>query len=240
MPYQIQNILRFKKPHIRVHISQHRILGQPPQILQVDSFPPPNLSSIRLTEFWDDVRGLQDLLASSIQLQTLDLCRSVRFMTGLRRLPPIKDLTLRAWPYEKNQVPEIWNFTQVKRLKLVEMPMQNFLDSLQPQSFANVTKLEYENTRCVSLLCRLVVDINHLEELDVICLAPTELIPALERHGDTLRILRLRDLSGRRPQMDERRIKEIARLCPNLNSLELDLEFSVRAQHVEVISPLNL
>jgi hypothetical protein len=240
LPIQIQNILRSEKPHIRLHINQQRIIGQPPQILQVDSIPPSNLSTIRLTEFWDDVRALQDLLAASTQLQALDLCRNVRFLTGRQRLPPIKELTLHAWPYEREQVPEIWDLTQVERLKLVEVSMRKFLDSLPPQSFANVKRLEYdENTTWVDMLQRLVENINQLEEVDVICLAPRELIPALGRHGGSLQVLKLRDLSGRRPQMDEASIGEILRLCPNLVTLALDLEFSERARDEEVIALLN-
>lgn len=156
-------------------------------------------------------------------------------MTGRPKLPPIKELTLHAWPYERDQVREIWNFTQVERLTLDQLSMRNFLNSLHPLSFANVKKLEYdENTTWVDMLQRLVENINHLEELDVICLSPKELIPALRRHGDSLQVLKLRDLSGRRPQMDEASMRELLRLCPNLVSLSLDLEFSERSRDDEV------
>jgi hypothetical protein len=236
LPIQIQNILRSEKPHIRLHINQQRIIGQPPQILQVDSIPSSNLSSIRLTEFRDDVFALQDLLAASTQLQAVDLCRNVHFVTGRQKLPPIKELTIHVWPYDREQVAQIWNLTQVERLKLVEVSMRKFLDSIPPQSFANVKKLEYdENTTWVDVLQRLVEDISHLEELDVICLSPKELIPALERHGDSLRVLKLRDLSGRRPQMDEASVGEILRLCPNLVALALDLELLERTRDDEVL-----
>lgn len=238
LPVQVQTILRTEQPHIRLHINQQRTIGLPPQRFDVDSIPPSNLSSLRLTEFWDDVRGLQDFLAASTGLQVLELCRNIRFLTGRQKLPPIKELTLHAWPYEREEVPEIWDFTHVERLKLVEVSMRNFVDSLPPQSFAKVKRLEYdENTTWVDMLQRLVEDIGHLEELDVLCLAPKELIPALQKHGGSLRVLRLRDLSGRRPQMDEESSKEILRLCPNLTTLALDLEFSERSRDDEVIAP---
>jgi hypothetical protein len=156
-------------------------------------------------------------------------------VTGRPRLPPIKDLTLHAWSYEKEEVPEIWDFTKVEQLKLDQVSMRKFVDSLPPGSFANVKKLEYdEDTTWVDMLQRLVEDVDHLEELDVICLAPKELIPALERHGDSLRVLKLRDLSGRRPHMDAVALREILRLCPNLDTLAVDLEFSQRSWDDEV------
>jgi hypothetical protein len=156
-------------------------------------------------------------------------------LTGRKKLPPIKELTFHAWPYEKEQVPEIWDFSNVERLKLAQVSMRKFLDSLPAQSFSKVKRLEYdENTTWVDMLQRLVEDIDQLEELDVTCLAPTELIPALKTHGHSLRVLKLRDLSGRRPQMNEASIKEILRLCPDLVTLALDLEFREQFRDDEV------
>lgn len=118
--------------------------------------------------------------------------------------------------------------------------MRKFVESLPPQSFVNVKKLEYdENTTWVDMLQLLVEGIDHLEELDVICIAPKELIPSLGKHGDSLQALKLRDLSGRRPQMDEESTRELLRLCPHLVTLALDLEFSARTQDGEVTGFLS-
>ncbi|PNY28534.1 Uncharacterized protein TCAP_01546 [Tolypocladium capitatum] len=167
--------------------------------------------------------SLKRLIMQSPRLQTLhyqDLGIGTSFkFQGEERVPPITDLALRSynWEHSPEEVAKHWDFSRIRSLKLVNMPVSNFFNSVYLPDFALLRTLKVEDygghlqdmrpsaTRRLYDLIK--HHINGLEALDITCHTQIFGLDAIRKHRTSLRTLRFRDHVG---------FEEDSRRCPTL------------------------
>ncbi|KAI0395178.1 hypothetical protein F5Y17DRAFT_465878 [Xylariaceae sp. FL0594] len=164
------------------------------------------------------------------------------------RMPPFRELSLRSynWNHSSAEVRRHWDFSQIRRLDLIDVPLSRFLDSVSFSDFRNLERLRLDDYSA-HLPARyhqrreevtrkqhsLIKQIRGLVELELTChvkLFPINDEEILSRHGPRLQRLRLRDYVG---FSDEERpcptlaVEDIATLSQHLihlRDLELDAD----------------
>ncbi|KPM35674.1 hypothetical protein AK830_g10894 [Neonectria ditissima] len=210
------------------------------------ALPAQLLASLKLTSpspaLSTRLGSLKRLLLQSPRLQTLHYedrgqGTSFSFQPG-ERLPPLAQLLLRSydWNHSAEVVRKHWDFSQIKALELVSVPVFNFLSSISFSDLSGLHTLHVEDyshlpdrrQEATGGLYLLIKDhIQALEVLDMTC--HTQLFPldAIEAHGRSLRVLRFRDHTG---------FVEDDRRCPTLWAGDLQL----LSQRLRLVHTLEL
>ncbi|KAJ9155659.1 F-box domain-containing protein [Pleurostoma richardsiae] len=193
---------------------------------------------------------IQELLLKAERLENFhyeDRGRGRQFTFGPDdRLPPFRELKLRCygWHHDRNQVLAHWDFSRIRSLELLSVPIYNFLSSV---SFATLADL---HTFCVEDAYAYVPDEqqrtgtrglynlvkHHIRALTTLQITGchTQLFPidAILVHGNTLETLRFRDAIGFEddwrhcPTLPVDDVLTLADHLPFLHTLELDMDIT--------------
>ncbi|KAI0012022.1 F-box domain-containing protein [Xylariaceae sp. FL0662B] len=193
--------------------------------------------------------SLKRLLLESRHMHTFhydDRGQGTRFcLAGNERLPAFEDLALRSydWDHSTDLVRKHWDFSRIRRLKLVDVPMFQFLTSVPFSELRGLHTLHYEDfsahlpdrrQEATRHLYSLVRQIRALHTLRVTCHTNLFPVDGLLRHAASLRVLRFRDYVGfgdeerRCPTVSAGDLALLARHLVHLHTLELDLDAAVR------------
>ncbi|RDA88100.1 hypothetical protein CP533_0516 [Ophiocordyceps camponoti-saundersi (nom. inval.)] len=190
--------------------------------------------------------SLKRLVLQSPHLRTMhyrDLGIGTSFsFGGSERLPAVVDLVLQSynWDHSADEVVRHWDFSQIRSLELVNMPVANFLASVRLGDFARLHTLRVEDygghlqeTRpgATLRLCELVRDhVEALETLDITCHTQLFELEAIGRHRHSLRVLRYRDHVGfeddskRCPTLARSELAALGHRLGHVHTLELDMD----------------
>ncbi|KAJ6442228.1 integral membrane protein pth11 [Purpureocillium lavendulum] len=184
---------------------------------------------------------MQSPLLQTLHYQDLGIGTSFSFR-GAERMPPIRDLVLKSydWNHSPDEVARHWDFSLIRSLKLVNMPVSNFLNSVYLPDFARLRTLKVEDygghlqdmrpsaTRRLHDLVKHHIDA--LETLDITCHTQMFGIDAIRKHGNTLLVLRFRDHVGFEqdgkpcPTLATGDLASLRERMPYMHSLELDMD----------------
>ena len=193
--------------------------------------------------------SLKELVLRSPRLHTLhheDRGQGTQFAFGPgERLPPLRDLMLRHydWRHSRESVATHWDLSQLRSLRLVSVPIFNFLSSIRFSDLAGLHTLHADDfsahlpadrrqdaARGLHLLVR-----DHIRALRALRVTlHTRLFPvdALAAHARTLEVLRLRDHVGfgdddrRCPTLPVDDLRALARHMARVHTLELDMDLA--------------
>ncbi|KAI1823648.1 F-box domain-containing protein [Xylaria intraflava] len=191
------------------------------------------------------LENLKTLLLSSPRLETLryeDRGQGTQFSFSRdERLPPIKELSLRSydWNHDSDVVRQHWDFSEIRRLEMVDVPLNQFLNSVSFTDFQHLETLclddfsmhlpdrRQDATRSQYILIK---QIRALVDLRITCHIQSFPVDGILQHAKSLRNLCFRDYVGfsdehsRCPTMDIGDLDTMARQLINLHTLELDMD----------------
>ncbi|KND92062.1 hypothetical protein TOPH_03409 [Tolypocladium ophioglossoides CBS 100239] len=89
---------------------------------------------------------MQSPCLQTLHYQDLGIGTSFKFQ-GQERVPPIADLALKSynWEHSPEDVAKHWDFSRIRSLKLVNIPVSNFLNSVYLPDFALLHTLKVED-----------------------------------------------------------------------------------------------
>ncbi|KAI1392192.1 uncharacterized protein F4822DRAFT_425403 [Hypoxylon trugodes] len=211
--------------------------------------PASNLVSLKMTSptppLTSRLESLKRLLLESRQIKTFhynDKGQGSRFsFRGNERLPAFEELSLRSydWNHSPDTVRRHWNFSRLRRLALIDVPMFQFLNSVPFSEFHQLhtlhcedhsTHLPDQRQEGTRDLYRLIQQIRALKTIKITCHTNLFPIDGLLRHADSLRDLKFRDYTGfsdERQRCPTMRIEDLSLLSHNLvhlHTLELDMD----------------
>ncbi|KAI1472314.1 uncharacterized protein F4812DRAFT_408366 [Daldinia caldariorum] len=163
---------------------------------------------------------------------------------GNERLPPFEEILLRSydWNHDADEVQRHWNFSQLRKLTLIDVPLYHFLTSVP---FAELSDLETLHCEDFSThtpdrredatrdLHRLVQGIKALCTITITCHTNLFPIDAFLRHTDSLQALSFRDYVGfgdetkQYPTMQIQDLNQLSTTLAYLNFLELGMDATV-------------
>ncbi|KAI0487397.1 F-box domain-containing protein [Xylaria cf. heliscus] len=191
------------------------------------------------------VESLKGLLLNSPRLETFrydNRGQGTQFeFSSNERLPAFKELSLRSydWNHSSTTVRQHWDFSRIRRLEMVDVPLYPFLNSVYFADFQHLDTLRLDDfsahlpnrrpdtTRGQYLLIK---QIQGLVELKITCHIPSFPIDGILQHAHSLRNLRFRDYTGfadehrRCPTVKVEDLDVISRELINLRTLELDMD----------------
>ncbi|KAI8966364.1 hypothetical protein F5Y11DRAFT_153697 [Daldinia sp. FL1419] len=168
------------------------------------------------------------------------------------RLPPFEGILLRSydWVHTAEDVRKHWDFSRLRRLTLIDVPLYRFLTSVSPEQlerireihcadFSTHTSMEdadwgtvYTDRRedATRLLHSLIGGIRALDKINITCY--TELFPidAILRHANSLKHLGFRDYLGfedetkRYPTLSIGDLTELSTKLVHLEFLEIGMD----------------
>ncbi|KAI1108536.1 F-box domain-containing protein [Nemania sp. NC0429] len=197
----------------------------PPLTARVGSLKGLLLHSRRLETFWYEDRG------QGTQFE----------FSSNERLPPFKELYLRSydWNHSAIAVRQHWDFSNIRRLEMVDVPLNPFLNSVSFADFRHLEALRLDDsgmrlpniqrdaTRGQYLLIK---QIRALAELSLTCDTQSFPVDGILQHGQCLRSLSFRDYTGffdehrRCPTIGAEDLDIMSRTLTNLRTLELDMD----------------
>ncbi|KAK8070812.1 hypothetical protein PG997_011015 [Apiospora hydei] len=160
------------------------------------------------------------------------------------RLPAFKELVLQSydWNHSAEEVARHWDFSQVRLLRLVDVPIFEFLRSVPFAHLLDLEELHCEDfsahlpdrrrqaTEGLYILCR---QIRALQTLKITCHTEYFPVDALLRHANSLEILRFRDHIGFGeeyrgcPTVWIEDLVQLSRGLVHLHTLELDMDITI-------------
>ncbi|KAI1761985.1 hypothetical protein GGR53DRAFT_521970 [Hypoxylon sp. FL1150] len=160
------------------------------------------------------------------------------------RLPAFKDLLLRSydWDHDTAAVQRHWDFSRLRHLTLIDVPLFNFLSSVSDAELRQLRTLHCEDftthlpnkrEEASVALYMLTQRIHSLHTLRITC--HTDLFPVdgILHHADSLRDLSFRDYVGfedetrRCPTMRAEDLTHLSTRLVNLDTAELDMDVRV-------------
>lgn len=214
------------------------------------AIPPSLLVSLKLASsaphLTTKLISLKKLLLRSSRLETFhyeDRGQGTSFeFGGVERLPAFADLVLQSynWDHSTEVVRRHWDFSRIRSLELVSVPIFNFFSSVFFPDFSDLRTLRVDDfsahlpdrrldaTRGLYSLVK--SHIRALEELDISCHTKRFALDAVLQHRETLRVLRLRDHVGfgeedrRCPTLGAADLAYLGRQLPHVHTLELDMD----------------
>jgi hypothetical protein len=160
------------------------------------------------------------------------------------RLPAFRDLTLKSydWNHDREAVKAHWDFSRIRSLELVMVPVFNFLASVSFPDFSELHHLHVEDfsahlidRRKDATFGLYILVKNHiraLQSLQITCHTLHFPIDALLTHAPTLETLRFRDHVGfaeddrHCPTMWTDDLALLSRHLVHLKTLELDMDIT--------------
>lgn len=197
----------------------------PPLTARIESLKGLLLNSRRLETFWYEDRG-----------------QGTRFeFSGNERLPPFRELSLRSydWNHSGAAVQQNWDFSKIRHLEMVDVPLNPFLNSVSFADFQHLEALRLDDSNMhLPNIQRdttkgqyiLVKQIRALAELSLTCDTQSFPVDGILRHGQSLRSLRFRDYTGfsdedrRCPTIKAEDLDIMSRELVSLRALELDMD----------------
>ncbi|KAI0912210.1 F-box domain-containing protein [Ustulina deusta] len=191
------------------------------------------------------VESLKGLLLNSPRLETFsynDRGQGTRFeLSGNERLPPFRELSLRSydWDHSSTTVRQHWDFSKIRHLEMVDVPLSPFLNSVLFTDFQHLKTLRLDDfsmhlpnrrrdtTRGQYILIK---QIQALVDLQITCDIESFPIDGILQHAQSLQSLRFRDYTGfadehrRCPTIDIKDLDMMSRKLVNLRILELDMD----------------
>jgi hypothetical protein len=167
------------------------------------------------------------------------------------RMPAFSDLVLESydWNHSQEDVKAHWDFSNLRSLRLISVPVFNFLRSVPLSALSDIHTLQVDDYSAhlpdrrqdaTRGLYTLVKDnIKALENLELTCHMELFPLDAIAQHADSLRSLRLRDHVGfgdehrRCPTLSA---IDLARLASRLVELDMDLERCDPSQFLPALS----
>lgn len=218
--------------------------------IYLKSIPPRMLVSLKLRSptppLSTRLQSLKELLVQAARLETFhyqDQGQGTQFsLTGTERLPALKELRLKCydWNHDREQVQAHWDFSQIRSLELISMPIQPFLDSVSFPDFAGLHTLHVEDfsahlpdrreeaTDALYTLIR--YHIRALRVLDITVHTPLFPVDGFLAYADTLEVLRFRDHTGfaeedrHCPTLKIKDLASISEALVHVHTLELDMD----------------
>ena len=193
--------------------------------------------------------SLKNLLLRSPQLEIFhyqDRGQGTQLMfNGKERLPPLRELRLKSydWRHTQDDVSTHWDFSRIRSLELISVPLFNFLSSVSFADFADLHTLHVEDfsahlpdhrleaTRGLYVLVK--QHIKALHTLNITC--HTDLFPmdGILAHAASLQSLHFRDHVGfsdedrRCPTLWADDVVLLSRRLARLHTLELDMDVAL-------------
>ncbi|KAI1803698.1 hypothetical protein F4811DRAFT_523876 [Daldinia bambusicola] len=163
---------------------------------------------------------------------------------GNERLPPFEAISLRSydWNHDAREVQMHWNFSQLRHLTLIDVPLHSFLTSVPFTELGDLETLHCEDFSTHRLdrredatrdLHRLVQQIKALHTVTITCHTNLFPIDAFLRHAGSLQALSFRDYVGfgdetkQYPTMRIDDLNQLSVTLANLNFLELGMDATV-------------
>lgn len=215
----------------------------------LQAIPSNALTSLKLASpappLTNRLESLKQLLLRSRNLETFhyqDRGQGTRFTFSAKEtLPPFTELVLRSydWNHSADEVKRHWDFSNIRHLELIDVPIFEFLRSVSFKDFVNLNTLHCDDFsahlpdrrgQATEGLCELVKGIRALHTLEITCHTDTFSIDGLISHANSLRVLRLRDHVGfgeedrRCPTMWAPNLALLSHKLVNLHTLELDMD----------------
>ncbi|KAI0458501.1 F-box domain-containing protein [Xylaria acuta] len=191
------------------------------------------------------VESLKGLLLESPRLETFrydDRGQGTQFgFSGNERLPAFKELSLRSyhWNHSSTTVLQHWDFSRIRRLEMIDVPLGPFLNSVCFADFQHLDTLRLDDfsahppnrrpdtTRGQYLFIK---QIRALIDLKITCHIPSFPIDGILQHARSIRSLRFRDYTGftdehhRCPTVRVEDLDTMSRELVNLRTIELDMD----------------
>ncbi|KAF7533046.1 hypothetical protein G7054_g7422 [Neopestalotiopsis clavispora] len=191
------------------------------------------------------LESLRRLITRSKNLETLvyqDRGQGTRFTFAHGEpLPAFKELVLRSydWNHSAEEVEQYWDFSRIRLLKLIDVPMFEFLRSVPFEDLVDLHTLQCDDfsahlpdrrqdaTRGLYILIK---KIRALQNLQITCHTQNFPLDALSAHAGSLRVLRFRDHIGfgeddrRCPTMWQGDLATLSQQLVSLHTLELDMD----------------
>ncbi|TGJ78836.1 hypothetical protein E0Z10_g9930 [Xylaria hypoxylon] len=197
----------------------------PPLTARVESLKGLLLNSLRLETFWYDDRG------QGTQFE----------LSGSERLPPFEELRLRSydWRHSSATVRQHWDFSKIRHLELVDVPLGPFLASVSFPDFRHLEILRLDDSSMFLPDIRrdttrgqyvLIKQTQALVDLQITCATQSFPVDGISRHAQSLQKLRFRDYTGfedehrRCPTMKIEDLDILSQKLVNLRTLELDMD----------------
>ncbi|KAI1378905.1 hypothetical protein F4677DRAFT_351961 [Hypoxylon crocopeplum] len=216
------------------------------------AIPPRNLVSLKMTSptppLTTSLESLKRLLLKAHRLEAFhynDRGQGTRFsFKEGERLPALKELSLRSydWNHSVGEVKRHWDFSRLRWLTLIDVPMFQFLSSVPYAELRQLRSLHYEDfsthlpdrrEEATRSLYMLILQIEALHTIKISCRTNLFPINGLLRHADSLRVLSFRDFVGfgderqRCPTMRAEELAVLSRKLANLHTAELDMDVAL-------------
>ncbi|KAI1433674.1 hypothetical protein GGR50DRAFT_472550 [Xylaria sp. CBS 124048] len=213
------------------------------------SMPPGTLVSLKMAApippFTARVESLKGLLLNSPRLETFwyeERGQGTQFsFKPSERFPPLKELSLRSydWNHDADAVRRHWHFSEIRRLELIDVPLNPFLSSVSFTDFQNLESLCLDDfsmhrpdTRqeATDGQYALIKQIRALAELKITCHTQSFPLDGILQHARSLRALRFRDYVGfadedvRCPTLSIEDLDMMSRQLVNVRTLEIDMD----------------
>ncbi|KHE83006.1 hypothetical protein GE21DRAFT_521 [Neurospora crassa] len=160
-----------------------------------------------------------------------------------QRLPPFRELMLKNydWKHDAGDVKLHWDFSRIRSLALLMIPVYKFLESVPFSDLAQLQHLhvedyseaiEHENSRRATekLYALIKEDIRALQTLNLTCFIELFHIDALLVHAQSLTSLVFRNhhisnnLRQHRPVLNAEQLTILSKSQSSLESLEIDID----------------
>ncbi|KAJ8124000.1 hypothetical protein O1611_g9464 [Lasiodiplodia mahajangana] len=191
------------------------------------------------------VGSLKGLLINSRRLETFrydDRGQGTQFeFSGNERLPPFKELYLRSydWNHSATAVQQHWDFSEIRHLDMVNVPLGPFLRSVLFADFQHLETLRLDGSNVhlpdtrqdiTGGLYILIKQIRALVDLKITCDTLSFPLDGILQHGQSLQSLCFRDYTGfadehrRCPTMTLEDLDILSCALVKLRTLELDMD----------------
>ncbi|KAH7412761.1 hypothetical protein BKA64DRAFT_337252 [Cadophora sp. MPI-SDFR-AT-0126] len=250
-PDAMQRLVRDKWPKVHIFNEFLDYPGMRQSGSFLKTFPASNMISLTLhNRVFDQSNGpLHQFLTSCVNLKELRLYDlKSPFEPTAGRLPAVKTFftDIQSWPYRSDNVRLLWDFSRLEEIDIRWHLFGLLSQSMLPEDFLHLRHLrteyrwvgadsiveytQYHTTR-TSFLNSILEQApeNQFQELDVKCHLSTFSITALTRHGRSLRIIKLLDVSGFEvdgsitPTTTVEDLTFLQSTCPSLTELAIGL-----------------
>jgi len=233
-----QTSLARKLPNLLFHYD----VRTPRPWVQPRDFPMKNLVSLKLPDPYYDIAGAcywRQVILDSPNLKTLHCYQfhmiKLYFHRGSKEnLPGIRELKIESTDANMSPCKAVqWALSNLSVLKLFEVNLESFFTDIPFEKLSGLRELRVR-IRDIFPQAEPWVDIYlvpcieaivRLEVLEIKCTHPHKLLPALEKHKLSLKVLRLTQCMTRRAlRVTAEDIEKMRTLCPYLDELVLDIK----------------
>ncbi|KAI1451598.1 hypothetical protein F4805DRAFT_450889 [Annulohypoxylon moriforme] len=220
--------------------------------IDLQEIPTGNLVSLKMVTptppLTSSLESLKRLLIEAQSIETFhhdDHGQGTQFsFKENERLPAFLELSLRSydWNHSVDEVKKHWNFSRLRRLALVDVPLFPFLNSVPFSQLHQLRTLHCEDFSThlpdqrqdtTKALYKLTLHIQSLHTLKITCHTTLFPISGFLLHADSLHVLSFRDYVGfgdevrRCPTMQVEDLSLLSRRLVQLRTIELDMDVAL-------------